>query len=1183
MAAAMETKVQPKEGILVQKKDVKKRIHSGKRFSYGKTVQFPDWRINNDYNRTTQLIVSYKEGKKVSMLREPRNLYTLASAKYNHPVNTPRWPEEMKVVSERPHHLDSLPHEPEKFYNTDILADIPDTMPVLTKPEDGELVYDNMFTDSKYFDGSRCGGNGVERCHSINSSDTLCFESRFESGNLGKAVKIGPCDYQLWLRTDLYTEKYTQWYYFRVENTQPGNVYRFTIMNLMKSKSLYSCGMKPLMYSEQEAREKAIGWRRVGSNIKYYKNELKRVDEKGERSLYSLTWTVVFPHARDCCYFAHCYPYTYTDLQEYLCKLSKDPSRAKCCKQRTLTRTLAGNFVYLMTITNPSKCPLEAKKKRAVVLTARVHPGETNSSWMMKGLLDYLTSDTLDAKLLRDTFVFKVVPMLNPDGVIVGNYRCSLSGRDLNRNYKTTLKEAFPSVWHTREMIKRLGQEREIALYCDLHGHSRQQNVFIYGCENGGNLEHGFKERVFPMMMSKNCQDKFSFKRCKFKVQKSKSGTGRIVMWNLGIRNSYTMEATFCGSTLGSRAGEHFTTADFESMGYHLCDTLLDYYDPDMSKYVSILNEVEIYVKTLVLGRLKKQGVAEPDMKLSDVDLEKDYMSSGSSPSGSDSSVSDGLPMHVIYSKKDQPKKKKKRLKTRKERNKRRAGSWNKESKEKESTKKPEDSAEVSAKNTRSTDLPADRGKNSRASSHPRHKKTPSSPILHGTCKVPTTPEQFNEVKAQDNGHSTPDTNGQSKSPASFYGQSIPQIRYSGKQDCFGLAPVKPASSLNRWSVEEKKGNSSNVTNDETENSFIGRYMARQIRLTIHRKNIYKPSPENDQSEVVGKLSRRNGSYKMIATARAGDWEGRIEEVTTQKDRKEESRQYCARHSYILRKVNEKEPKKKEAQIFETKKLCASTGKISSSHDKVNGKNSHEDCLTLKQETETIETSPKEGESPKDGQKVCLDKQNKRSISDNNFPVVNVQRQTTNDRNRERRLFNFSGVIRKSTRTDYNLSREHRSSSSTDNSYFSFIDKEKQQHGSQTARLSMSDNSIAQPARVTRQELRKRSKSTDKALFCSEDDDLASNQNPPKAPEELAMEGVERLQKKMQGLNSPGRMVNFTLKNQVNEVENGIKKSLFEEYKNFQTKCYGGQPKTMFKNKTHNSTQKIHEKKNFYS
>lgn len=45
--------------------------------------------------------------------------------------------------------------------------------------------------------------------------------------------------------------------------------------------------------------------------------------------------------------------------------------------------------------------------------------------------------------------------MLNPDGVIVGNYRCSLTGRDLNRNYKTGLRDSFPSVWHTRKMVER--------------------------------------------------------------------------------------------------------------------------------------------------------------------------------------------------------------------------------------------------------------------------------------------------------------------------------------------------------------------------------------------------------------------------------------------------------------------------------------------------------------------------------------------------------------------------------------------------------------------------------------------------------------------------------------------------------------------------------------------------------
>ena len=33
------------------------------------------------------------------------------------------------------------------------------------------------------------------------------------------------------------------------------------------------------------------------------------------------------------------------------------------------------------------------------MLSARVHPGETNSSWVMKGLLDYLTGQSPDAKV----------------------------------------------------------------------------------------------------------------------------------------------------------------------------------------------------------------------------------------------------------------------------------------------------------------------------------------------------------------------------------------------------------------------------------------------------------------------------------------------------------------------------------------------------------------------------------------------------------------------------------------------------------------------------------------------------------------------------------------------------------------------------------------------------------------
>ena len=58
-----------------------------------------------------------------------------------------------------------------------------------------------------------------------------------------------------------------------------------------------------------------------------------------------------------------------------------------------------------------------------------------------------------------------------------------------------------------------------------------------------------------------------------------------MVMWReMGITNSFTMEATFCGSLLGKMAGYQFSTTDLEEMGYHFCDTLLDYCDPDQSK-----------------------------------------------------------------------------------------------------------------------------------------------------------------------------------------------------------------------------------------------------------------------------------------------------------------------------------------------------------------------------------------------------------------------------------------------------------------------------------------------------------------------------------------------------------------------------------------------------------------------
>lgn len=215
----------------------------------------------------------------------------------------------------------------------------------------------------------------------------------------------GVHDYELTLRHDLYTTKHTQWFYFQVQNMKAGVTYRFTIVNLLKSSSLYNSGMRPLLYSVLASRELGRGWTRAGANIKYYRNNR---DQDG-RPLYSLTWTFEFPYERDTCYLAHCYPYTYSDLQRYLCSVMHQPSKAAYCKLRILCRSLAGNPVYVLTITAPGSSPDERRVKQAVVVTARVHPGETNSSWIMQGFLDFLLGDSPDACLLRDMFVFKVI------------------------------------------------------------------------------------------------------------------------------------------------------------------------------------------------------------------------------------------------------------------------------------------------------------------------------------------------------------------------------------------------------------------------------------------------------------------------------------------------------------------------------------------------------------------------------------------------------------------------------------------------------------------------------------------------------------------------------------------------------------------------------------------------------
>ncbi|RHY34481.1 hypothetical protein DYB32_000927 [Aphanomyces invadans] len=184
------------------------------------------------------------------------------------------------------------------------------------------------------------------------------------------------------------------------------------------------------------------------------------------------------------------------------------------------------------------------------------------------GMIDYLTSKACGAVVLRNNFVFKIAPMLNPDGVINGNTRVNLAGWDLNRKWAYPVEKLFPTIFHLKRLITNyqrpqppLGMPR-VAIYCDLHGHSIQRNIFTYGC---------FKptRKAKPPSESKLVAS-----------DDPRRNTARVVVHQeLGVVNSYTLEASFCGPDFGIRKDTQFSIADLEAMGVHWCRTLLVYFD----------------------------------------------------------------------------------------------------------------------------------------------------------------------------------------------------------------------------------------------------------------------------------------------------------------------------------------------------------------------------------------------------------------------------------------------------------------------------------------------------------------------------------------------------------------------------------------------------------------------------
>lgn len=128
--------------------------------------------------------------------------------------------------------------------------------------------------------------------------------------------------------------------------------------------------------------------------------------------------------------------------------------------------------------------------------------------------------------------------MVNVDGVVAGNFRTGLLGRDLNRSF------------HHPELLIEIGLIRSIAsmfkpmMFLDFHGHSSKKNIFAYGPDYSIDNKYFLLSRLLCKQISKHTKA-FRYYGCSFKLSGHKKYTGRGVMLKQHqIIYSFTIETS---------------------------------------------------------------------------------------------------------------------------------------------------------------------------------------------------------------------------------------------------------------------------------------------------------------------------------------------------------------------------------------------------------------------------------------------------------------------------------------------------------------------------------------------------------------------------------------------------------------------------------------------------------------
>ncbi|CAI2364203.1 unnamed protein product [Moneuplotes crassus] len=461
--------------------------------------------------------------------------------------------------------------------------------------------------------------------------EMLHFDSSFESGNADIVVLKSKFEYDIYPRSDANTKGHCYWYYFSVKTPwHPDKVKKYKdyssykedeeLKKTMKVKfnihrALDTNGMK-ICYKINDAK-----WQRGGENFSTSQKTIS-LSHKGkiiEKKISVLTFDFAFTNSMKTVSFAPCFPYTYTQLSDFLkeCDYYCYTNNRTYFERSSLCRSIGGNCVHLIKIHDPKDTPYKnensnsnvkddnnifreklEKEKKIVIITARIHPGESMSSWVMEGLIKFLvfansrprhqdscssngsvkqskiytSSEIKIARYLRKKFKFIIIPMVNPDGVIAGNYLTSFAGHDLNKVFLVPNKDLHPSIYALKDLIA--SNKENIFTYIDIQGHSKKKCTFLYGPEFPLHNQNYFKVRALPKILD-STEEHFRFHSCSFHVNKHNKTTSRVILWSkFDIILCYVFGVSFSGYMSKDHKIYPFTRDKYLQTGESLCKGL---------------------------------------------------------------------------------------------------------------------------------------------------------------------------------------------------------------------------------------------------------------------------------------------------------------------------------------------------------------------------------------------------------------------------------------------------------------------------------------------------------------------------------------------------------------------------------------------------------------------------------